>query len=230
MLKRKKETLEIIKTLSEIVHQQSNISFSIKTRLGLNEADKAEQKAFILAASHYCDHLSIHGRTLSALYRGAADFETISQLQQESNCPIIANGGIESYEDANSIAQHYQFDHLMIGQAAIGNPWIFTDYQPNFSEKKQIMLRHLELLISFEIIFETYQKKAFSAYHLDALSLEKIEETIDHIDPNKNYVSIREARKYLFRYLKGIPDSKSWKVELISKESYGELKDYLENL
>ena len=103
MLKDKEKTLKIIQKLSAI---QGPLPFSLKTRAGLNELDKAEQLNFIVKASHYCSKISIHGRTLKQLYTWEADRNFISEIKNsiEKNwnpeCKIIWNGWITSYNDA----------------------------------------------------------------------------------------------------------------------------------
>lgn len=132
LLKCKEETLNIIQALSKA----SKLPFSIKTRTGLNEADKEAQFDFILKASKYCSMITIHGRTTNKVYSGEADREFIYKLKEKifatrdpqsttPLCKVIGNGGIISYEQAK--AKLGNLDGVMIGQAAIGNPRIFID-------------------------------------------------------------------------------------------------------
>lgn len=68
MLKHRPETLAIIKSLSEVVRSNKKLTFSVKSRAGLNEEDKAEQLQFLSQISAFCDLISVHGRTLKQLY------------------------------------------------------------------------------------------------------------------------------------------------------------------
>ena len=134
MLRDKEKTLKIIQRLSEI---SGNLPFSLKSRAWLNESDKDEQMEFLIEASKYCDKISIHGRTLKQLYSGDADWNFISKLKERiwsTKCKIIGNWWIISYSDAKEKIQSYGLDGIMIGQAAIWNPWIFTDYEPTINE------------------------------------------------------------------------------------------------
>jgi hypothetical protein len=68
MLKHRPETLAIIKSLSEIIKSAKKLTFSVKSRAGLNEDDKPEQLQFLTQIAPFCDLITIHGRTLKQLY------------------------------------------------------------------------------------------------------------------------------------------------------------------
>ena len=151
LMKDKENTLKIIKNISGKLF----IPFSIKSRTGLNDWDKEAQMDFLIQASEFCDKISVHSRTLKDLYHGEWDWNFIYKLKAKANpkCKIIWNWAIKSYQDIESKIQNWdiQLDWIMIWQAAIGNPWIFTDYQPTNQEKIDTALEHLDLLAKFEI-------------------------------------------------------------------------------
>gem|GEM_PF-729245 len=66
--------------------------------------------------SRFCDLISIHGRTLKQLYAGDADFSFIKQVKTQVNCPVMANGGVASYLQAEELSKQRGFDGIMIGQ------------------------------------------------------------------------------------------------------------------
>jgi tRNA-dihydrouridine synthase B len=91
LMKNRKKTLTSIQHLSE---KLTNLPFSIKTRIGLNETDKDEQADFIIESSKFCSKISIHGRTLKQLYTGEADWDFIQHIAQHIHqhhipCQII---------------------------------------------------------------------------------------------------------------------------------------------
>jgi tRNA-dihydrouridine synthase B len=147
MMKDKSRTLEYIKLLSE----STNLPFSIKTRSWLNEQDKEDQFKFIINAAKYCKTISIHGRTYSQAHNGWVDRDFIYNIKKEvwNDCIIIWNGWINSYEESQ--LQLGNLDGVMIWQAAISDPRIFTNYIPTKDEKIEISKNHLLLMAAYEI-------------------------------------------------------------------------------
>ena len=143
----KENTLEIVKTLSENLE----IPFSIKTRAGVNEADKAKQLDFIVKASNFCKIIAIHARTLAQQHSWEPDIDFVLKVKQlaNPNCKIIFNWWVtsEKLADKSFIEKMSLLDGIMIWQAAIGNPWIFVWVEPSWEERKQIILEHLQLNI-----------------------------------------------------------------------------------
>lgn len=210
------------------IKKNINIPFSIKTRVWLNIEDKKIQKEFLIQMSKYCHIISIHWRTTQQWYGGDADWDFIYDIKetlqnQWSKCKIIGNGGIKEYQDIEKMK--WNLDWIMIGQACIGNPRIFTNHIPSNQEKIETILRHLELMAKSEIYFKDFydkneQKKEVT---LPSLTLEELE----NIDIIKNYEKIYyspiEFRKYLFNYIKWIPESKEFKMKLIEIKDYNNL-------
>lgn len=229
MLKHRPETIEIIRGLSEIVHRSKNLTFSIKSRAGLNEEDKAQQLKFLTEVAQYCDLITIHGRTLKQLYTGDADFDFIYQVKRQVSCPVIANGGISSYDQAQELEKKRWFDALMIGQGAIWNPWVFTSHQPSLEEKIQVIKEHLEIMIACELRFEIRGER-IEEYRFKQPQKSDLECLKVQLDPEKEYRSIVEFRKYLFQYIKGISNSREWKQAIIPIKTYGEIVKKVEEL
>ena len=223
MLKHRPETLDIIKEFSNIL-KDSWLTFSVKSRAWLNEEDKKEQLKFLIEVSKVTDFITVHGRTLKQLYMWEADFSFIKKVKENASCPVIANGWITSYEQATETYKN--FDWIMIGQWAIGNPRIFTKYQPSLKEKIDTIKKHLSLMITTEFWFEKYIKP-MEWYSFpqpttdDLLTLEK------DIDNNKPYHSIVEFRKYAFQYLKWIPCSREIKQWILQKKTLNEMLELL---
>jgi tRNA-dihydrouridine synthase B len=103
--------------------------------------------------------ITIHGRTRACKFHGEAEYETIKQVKQVVNIPVIANGDINCSEKARKVLQFTQADGIMIGRAARGNPWIFKELNaklnnrpyigPTLSEIKTVINQHLDNLYSF---------------------------------------------------------------------------------
>ena len=143
----KENTLEIVKTLSENL----KIPFSIKTRIGINEADKHKQLDFIIKASNFCKIIAIHARTLVQYHSWEPDIDFVLKVKQlvNPNCKIIFNWWVtqDKLVDKTFMEKMSLLDGIMIWQAAIGNPWIFVGVEPSWKERKQTILEHLQLNI-----------------------------------------------------------------------------------
>lgn len=147
MMKNKTKTLEYIKEISESI----DIPFSIKTRAWLNENDKNEQFDFIVQAAKYCKTIAIHWRTYNQWHQGSVDREFIYNIKKTvwEWCIIIGNWWIQSYEDTKRHDRH--IDGIMIWQAAIHQPRIFTPHIPSKDEKKNIAKDHFLSMIAYEV-------------------------------------------------------------------------------
>jgi len=237
MLKDKEKTLNIIKELSEI---QGTLPFSLKTRAWLNENDKNEQMNFLLKASQYCNKISIHGRTLKQLYTWEADRNFISEIKKNietswnSKCKIIWNWWINSYNDAQNKLSQFKIDWIMIGQAAIWNPRIFTPHEPILKEKCETVLKHLDYSIACDQRFdEKIANKSWEITNQDLnIPLERIDNQVikNQNKSDLNPHTIVEFRKFLFQYVKWISWSKKWKQQILNCKNYQELKNQIINL
>src|SRR5262245_27095556 len=82
--------------------------------------------------------LAVHGRTKSQAYEGTADWRPIAEIKQTIKIPVIGNGDVKCVADIDRIKQMTGCDGVMIGRAAIGNPWIFSRkdrHEVTFEEK-----------------------------------------------------------------------------------------------
>ena len=96
--------------------------------------------------------IAVHGRTKSQAYRGAANWDAIAEIKQEVGIPVIGNGDVKRVEDVTRMKAHTGCDAVMIGRAAIGNPWIFSGKnieEVTIAEKIALIRRHLRANIEF---------------------------------------------------------------------------------
>lgn len=117
----------------------SPLPVSVKIRLGFKRGEGGEtERALALKENGAC-FLTLHGRYASDLYRGNADWEKIGKIKEAlgENYILIGNGDIKSREDAEKVFENYKVDGIMIGRAAIGNPWIFSELNKIFEEEKE---------------------------------------------------------------------------------------------
>ena len=224
LMKDKERTLKIIQNISKNL----KIPFSIKSRTGLDNIDKSRQLNFLVEVSNYCNKISVHSRTLKELYHWEWDRNFIYKLKSKANknCKIIWNWGIKSFEEiqAKSSKDWIQLDWIMVWQAAIWNPWIFTDHKPSIQEKIETAIEHLTLSAKFEIYLQSFKENRKEKIYpnLDEIENINLEKNIERI----HYTPLT-FRKYFHQYLKWIPWWKEAK-ELCNKTN--KLLDVIELL
>jgi tRNA-dihydrouridine synthase B len=121
----------------------SALPVSVKTRLGITH-DTSDQWIPLLVS---CDLAAIclHGRTLRQLYSGEANWEAIAKAvthTTKSNTLLLGNGDVASYSDAEEKCKLSQCDGVLVGRAAQGNPWFFSQAIPTKDERLRVALEH----------------------------------------------------------------------------------------
>ena len=98
--------------------------FSIKMRIGFENTAYFGQMLDLIDR-HGVDLLSLHGRTVKEMYHGAVHYDLITQAVKRLNCPVLANGNVSSATSAAAVLAQTGAAGVMVGRAAIRNPWIF---------------------------------------------------------------------------------------------------------
>lgn len=104
--------------------------------------------------------LTVHGRTRADKFEGAAEYDSIAAIKAAVQIPVIANGDISTPEQAAAVLRHTQADGVMIGRAALGNPWLFREIShylatgerlapPDADERRRVLLDHIRALHDF---------------------------------------------------------------------------------
>ena len=141
--------------------KKAHLPVSVKTRLAYS-ADSMMVTDFAEALQD-CGiaALSIHGRTKNQMYSGSADWRPIAEVKSNPriHIPIFGNGDITTAAQAVESKRCYGVDGILIGRAAIGNPWIFEQCQRLFhgeqerevtvAERVEVCRRHLQMAIEF---------------------------------------------------------------------------------
>ena len=151
---------KMLKITSSMV-RHSPLPVTVKTRLAYS-ADSMPVTDFAEALQDTgIAALSIHGRTKTQMYSGQADWTMIGQVKANPRIriPIFGNGDITSASQAVDSKRHYGVDGILIGRAAVGNPWIFEQCRRAFDglperpiaveERVEVCRRHLLLAIEF---------------------------------------------------------------------------------
>lgn len=102
------------------------VPVTVKMRTGWDRQHKNAVSIALLAETLGVQALTVHGRTRACRFNGVAEYDTIKAVKQAVNIPVVANGDISTPQMALHVLSHTQCDGLMIGRAAVGNPWLFN--------------------------------------------------------------------------------------------------------
>lgn len=123
-----------------------------KIRLGWDNRSLNYLDVVRAMAEHGAAMVAVHGRTRTQSYDDPANWEAIAQIKQAVDIPVIGNGDIFTVADIERMKQQTGCDGVMIGRAALGNPWIFQRRDiagVSLAERVAMISRHLELMLDF---------------------------------------------------------------------------------
>src|SRR3546814_281375 len=100
------------------------VPVTLKTRTGWDRQSRNAVRIAKMAENIGIAALTLHGRTRCDLYQGQAEYDTIREVKQAVEIPVVANGDIDSPEKAKFVLEYTGADAVMIGRAAQGRPWI----------------------------------------------------------------------------------------------------------
>ncbi len=194
--------------VAEIVYktvQSVHKPVTVKIRKGYECTNACEIAPLIEQAG--ASAITLHGRTRAEFYSGVADWDIIKQVKQLISIPLIGNGDIKTPEDAKNMMDYTKCDGVMIGRAAMGNPWIFKRTanflqtgellpEPTIEEKIPVILKHASNLIEYK----------------------------------GEYTAVREMRSHLASYIKGVAGATKFRKDLTSVKSLDDIKYQLDNI
>jgi tRNA-dihydrouridine synthase len=187
------------------------IPVSVKTRLGYNQVVIEEWIPSLLSESPAA--ITLHGRTLSQNYGCEADWEAIARaavIVRGSGTLILGNGDIRSPATAAGRIRETGVDGVLIGRAAIGNPWIFR---------------------SCDSIRTAAGSGGTPPEESSVSTAEKLAVALEHaqvFDWYRGKPSFRAVRKFLTAYCSGFPNASDLRRRLVRVESLSELESILQ--
>jgi tRNA-dihydrouridine synthase B len=194
-----------LKLASEIIKavvKASSKPVTVKFRKGFNEDNAVEFAK--MAEESGASAVTVHGRTREQMYSGKADWDVIARVKQAVSVPVIGNGDIFTPEDAREMLEKTGCDAVMVGRGAQGNPWIFK--------------RILHYILYGEIL----------PYPTDGEKLEIIQEHYRMmIELKGEETAVKEMRKHIAWYLKGMPGAAALRAEIFQAKTFNEVLDIL---
>lgn len=143
---------EIVRELAAASH----VPVTVKMRLGFEAGSETYLTLGPMLEQAGAAMITLHARTRSQFYEGHADWDAIKKLKQRVSIPVVGNGDVNSWQDAQRILEETGCDGVAVGRAAQGNPWIFEQIRDGMAgrplrevsseEKLSVLLRHAHML------------------------------------------------------------------------------------
>lgn len=178
------KTSEIVRNLRKV----TTVPLTVKIRSGWDENNINAVEFSQMLESEGVDSIAVHPRTRLQRYEGKSKWTIIKQVVNAVNIPVSGNGDVKTYKDAKDMIDQTSCNSVLIGRAAIGNPWIFNSKYHQLDQDKKNIYRiktiknHLEMMKLFfpKKTLEIQIKKHLSYY-------------------SKGFYESREFRQKIFR-------------------------------
>lgn len=158
------------------------IPVTVKFRAGWDDSSRNAVEIAKAVEAAGVSAVAVHGRTRQQFYEGKADWGIIAEVKQAVKVPVFGNGDIFTVEDGLRMLAETGVDGLMIGRGADGNPWIFRELAAVLRGEERPAAPSLQ------------ERLAQAAEHLNML-----------IDYKGEHISVKEMRRHISAYLKGLP-------------------------
>lgn len=179
-----------------------NKPVTVKIRKGFDDEHVNAVEMAKIAEDCGIAAIAVHGRTREQYYSGKADWDIIRQVKEAVSIPVIGNGDVTDPVSAKKMLEETGCDGIMVGRAARGNPWIFSQIGHFLSrgvmpepvdreEMRQTILEHARLMVEYK----------------------------------GEYLAVREMRKHISWYTAGMPNSASFRGRINTMETLGELTE-----
>jgi nifR3 family TIM-barrel protein len=123
----------------------------VKTRIGWDEASTNVLEVLDRVEQAGARAIAVHARTVVQKYQGRADWTWIGRVRERARIPVLGNGDVFSCEGARAMQAQTGCDAVMVGRAAMANPWIFSGRRgASLSERVDLALEQLGLMAEYK--------------------------------------------------------------------------------
>lgn len=200
LMKNPKLVFEIVSQLVKAIEKP----VTVKIRKGFDDDHINAVEIAKIAEEAGASAVAIHGRTREQYYSGEADWDIIRQVKEAVHIPVIGNGDVTSGEKAVAMQEQTGCDGVMIARGAQGNPWIFSE------------------LTAYEKTGEMPKRP-----DVDEIRQMMLRHARLQLQYKGDYTGIREMRKHVAWYTKGLHNAARLRDDINSVESYEELEKIL---
>ena len=189
-----------------VVESVPEIPVTVKMRAGWDDSCMVSTEVGLRLEKIGIAAITLHPRTTKQQFTGQSNWQLIKDLKQAVKIPVIGNGDVVSADDYFRIKEETGCDAVMIGRAALGNPWIFKtiyewergkpEYVPKLTEKINMCRRHFQLLR----------------------------------EDKNDYLCVNLAKKHFSYYLKGFDGASSWRKAFMRTTNPTEIYQLLDEM
>lgn len=167
----------LVRAILEAVVSAVAVPVTLKMRTGWDPQARNAPALARLAENIGIQGIAVHGRTRACGYRNSVEYETLRRVKSQVTIPVFANGDIDSPEKARQVLDATGAEGIMLGRAAIGNPWLLSEVAwflntgkskpaPTLGEISNIIIRHLDAAHSFygDLLGARIMRKHLRAY------------------------------------------------------------------
>lgn len=189
----------------EAVSSAVQLPVTVKMRTGWDKEHLFAVENAVAAEKAGASAIAMHGRTRVQMYEGNANWDILKEVKQHLTIPFMGNGDVRTPEDAKRMLEYVGADGVMIGRAALGNPWMIK--------------RTKHYLETGDLLPEptAHEKIEIAKVHLQRL-----------VDLKGESIAAREFRQHASYYLKGIPRAAKVKVAINQAETQQAMIDLME--
>jgi nifR3 family TIM-barrel protein len=118
--------MTLVRGIIEAVRQATHLPVTVKIRSGWDETLRNPVEIALRCQDAGAQALTLHPRTRTQMYQGAANWDEIARVAEALTIPVIGNGDVKTPEDVVAMREHTRCDGIMVARASFGNPWLFA--------------------------------------------------------------------------------------------------------